>query len=175
MRRNSDRNPGLSFFLNIDTMTHSRLWSHVYFNTWDKARLSLLCGSIYLHDSTYKGETIKTCNNPSWRTARETFMASVHIKIWVTKQPLPSIAFKFLVEHCRSCHYRAWWNAGFKSRKSSHVCSNMDGLHSRAQTFTVAVKEKRPDKFWVEWQIPWGKLEGLQSGSCSFAAEHIRH
>lgn len=27
-------------------------------------------------------------------------------------------------------------------------------LHSRVLTFTVTLKEKCPDEFWVEWRIP---------------------
>lgn len=150
-------------------MIHIRLWSHVDVEPWDKARISLLYGSFYLQDSTHKGEEIKyklETIPPGDQLGRGLW--------WVcTLKSESQNNTCFQVEHKPAGPaITAWLNTDSESRKDSRVCRNTDKLHSRAPTFTGAVKEKCPDKFWVEWQTPWGEVKALQIRSFSCAGTH---
>lgn len=107
---------------------------------------------------------------------------SVHFLVFVTKQHLHCFhSFSREQTGGTDCCFWDWLNTDFIPRKDSAdmLHRNTDTLHSRdvrqRWDASIAVREKCPDKFLVEWQTPWGKDKALQIRSFLFKTNTGEH
>lgn len=147
--------------------------------TWDTAVLSLL-STFYLDEHrvgwwTEAGVTfyVSRLFNPASELLGSTAKLSVHSSFFVKRQH--SCCFRNFswaqTDRADGCFWE-WLNTDFVPRVKSaagftgtlaHCIAEMWGCtHMPSSLFGEKNKKtKYPDKFWVEWQKPWGKDKAL--------------